>query len=286
MSNLSTHFLTEIQRQVAGSPIIQLSTQYRKMLDDHKLDWPKIQSDGHTIFHYTDKNDWFDVIKSSFLNPHQPDDMRVLAWTNDRIREYNRWIRSFLGFTGDFNVGEVVQTNKPMILANGRVIAATDSLLRIENLTEIESQDGIKGYSVTLRRITNSAHQPIQASHLDPDVFSTFQPKDWKEANDLARTYAKNKKFKEFYRIKEQWADLRPIHAQTVHKSQGSTYQDVFIDLTNIGRNNKWQEVARLVYVGVTRASHQVHLFGNLPDRYNKKPIINSMEIFRNAARN
>ena len=281
LSNLPVNFLTEIQRQVAGSPIIQLSTKYREMLDDHTLDWPKLSSDGHTIFHYTDKDKWFDTIKQSFIQPHHADDLRVLAWTNQRIREYNRWIRSLLGHTDDFNYREIVQTNKPIINSVGRIMAATDSMHQILGVRDHED-DGIEGYSISLQKISNSAHQSIDVSH--HNNFSVFQPKNWKEANDLARGYAKNKKFRQFYRIKEQWADLRPIHAQTVHKAQGSTYRDVFIDLTNIGKNNKWQEVARLVYVAVTRASHQIHLFGHLPDRYNKKPIINPMEVFRNAA--
>lgn len=282
-ANLKTNFLTEIQRQVAGSPIIQLSTQYRKMLDDHTLDWPTIVPDNNVVFHYTDKNQWFDVIRDAFTTPHMPDDLRVLAWTNDRIREYNAWIRRLMGYTGVFGYHEVVQTNKPILNGSDRVLAATDSMHRILAIVDDEV-DGVEGYRIRLEQISNSAHQSIPVTHMHE--LSVFQPRNWKEANRLAAGYAKNKKWRDFYTIKNEWVDLRPIHAQTVHKAQGSTYRDVFIDLTNIGKNNKWQEVARLVYVAITRASNQVHLFGNLADRYTKEPVINTMEVFRNAARN
>ena len=38
--------------------------------------------------------------------------------------------------------------------------------------------------------------------------------------------------------------------------------------MTDIGRNNRPNEVARLLYVAVSRASHKVVLYGELPDKY------------------
>jgi ATP-dependent exoDNAse (exonuclease V) alpha subunit len=44
--------------------------------------------------------------------------------------------------------------------------------------------------------------------------------------------------WREFFTFKDEaFADLRPIHATTVHRSQGSTYEKVFVDLSDIGRN-------------------------------------------------
>lgn len=269
-TDINNNFLSDIQRQVAGSPIIQLSTKYREMLDDHTLEWPEITDDGKIVFHYTDKEKWFDAIRTAYKAPHLPDDLRVLAWSNDRIHEYNRWIRSFKGETGDFAIGEIVQTNKPLI-RKSRILAPTDSIHRI---LAIESTvvDDIPGYNITINGIDSG------------NSCSVYQPIDWREANQLASQFAKDKNWTAFFEIKDEWADLRPIHAQTVHKSQGSTYREVFIDLSNIGKNNKWQEVARLVYVAITRASHRVHLFGQLQNRYTKKPIKDLMEAFRHGA--
>jgi ATP-dependent exoDNAse (exonuclease V) beta subunit len=38
----------------------------------------------------------------------------------------------------------------------------------------------------------------------------------------------------------------------------------VFLDLDDISRNNKWHDIARLMYVGLTRATDKVYLYGNL----------------------
>jgi ATP-dependent exoDNAse (exonuclease V) beta subunit len=54
----------------------------------------------------------------------------------------------------------------------------------------------------------------------------------------------------------------------------------VFVDLNNIGQNTRWQEVARLVYVAITRASDKIHVFGELCMNYNKQPPVNLMEGF------
>jgi exodeoxyribonuclease-5 len=60
---------------------------------------------------------------------------------------------------------------------------------------------------------------------------------------------------------------LRPIHASTVHRSQGSTYEKVFVDLTDIGRSTRRDVLLRLLYVALTRSRGDVYVTGELPDR-------------------
>jgi len=69
-----------------------------------------------------------------------------------------------------------------------------------------------------------------------------------------------------FFAIKEWLHDLRPIHASTVHKSQGSTYQHAFIDAGDIGRCTRADVIARLMYVAVSRAAQTVTLTGQGED--------------------
>jgi hypothetical protein len=44
-------------------------------------------------------------------------------------------------------------------------------------------------------------------------------------------------------------------------------YDIAYLDLTDIGRNTKWYEIAKLLYVGLTRPRHAVIATGTLPER-------------------
>ncbi len=267
----NTYFLKEIQRQVAGSPIIQLSSMYRTHLDDHTLDWPNIANVGNTIMHYANKVDFFTAIETAYKSDHQPDDYKVVAWTNKRVRDYNRWIRSFYGYTAPFEVNEIVVSNKPLFYDHN-ILAPTDSKHFIDHV-EPETRDGVDGFSIRLRGLE----------------YTFFQPASWDQADELKKKYAadakKTKNWGPYFDIKIEWTDLRPVHASTVHKAQGSTYDEVFIDLNDIGKNNKWREVARLVYVAITRAKNKVHIFGELSRNYNKQPLNNHMAKFTDVKR-
>ena len=71
-----------------------------------------------------------------------------------------------------------------------------------------------------------------------------------------------------FFAFKDSaFADLRPVHASTVHRSQGSTYEKVFVDLTDIGRSTRRDVLLRLLYVALTRARGDVVVTGELPAR-------------------
>ena len=83
-----------------------------------------------------------------------------------------------------------------------------------------------------------------------------------------ARAKADPSNWKKFFEVKETWLDLRAVYASSIHKSQGSTYDTVFLNLADIGKNWNATDVARLLYVGITRAAKQVVCYGYLPDRY------------------
>lgn len=265
--------LKEIQRQVAHNPIIQLSAKYRECLDDHNLKWPEIPHDGDYIVYHEDKHTFFDAIKDRFTEPNaDPDQYRVLAWSNNRVREYNDWIRGLRGLPPHLSPGECVATNRPLLAGDDKVIAQTDSLHYVRRV-EPTIVDGIKGLNVWLEGVGPSF----------------FQPWDWKEAQALAAQYKKDakqtKNWQPYFTIIQHWADLRPIHASTVHKAQGSTYGEVFVDLNNIGKNNNWREAARLTYVAITRSSHRVHIYGQLQERYNRGPAVDLMGPFKNVSK-
>ena len=262
----NTFNLKEIQRQVVGSPIINLSGEYRNCLDDYKKEWPDVQTTGIGVVHYTDKDDFFEQIKQRFSGTPEYNRYKVLAWANNRVRDYNKWIRGMQGRRQPFEVGEVLVSNKPLF-ENRNILAPTDSFHTVTNVMGT-IKDSCVGYHIYLDGFPNVPF---------------FTPADWSKADKLAKMFAKDKDWTSYFNIKERWADLRPVHASTVHKSQGSTYEEVFVDLNNIGKCTRWKDVARLVYVAITRASKTVHIYGGLHTNYNKSPTINLMEPFKNV---
>jgi exodeoxyribonuclease-5 len=56
--------------------------------------------------------------------------------------------------------------------------------------------------------------------------------------------------------------DIRDAFACTVTKSQGSTYEKVFLDYSNIATCWDLNSLARLRYVGISRAKQTVIIYG------------------------
>lgn len=63
-----------------------------------------------------------------------------------------------------------------------------------------------------------------------------------------------------FWRLKELMNDVRPCHALTTHRSQGSTFRETFINLDDIMANRNNIEALKSAYVATTRASFKAHI--------------------------
>lgn len=270
----NVHELVEIQRQAKDSPIINLATQYRELLDVPSETWPTIVPDDKSIFRYHDKDEWFDRLKSEYGVSHDPDDIRVVAWSNSRVHSYNNWIReAILGHTNRFSPNDLVTSNKPLFI-DKRMLAPTDYRLEISEVTwgvdHIE-QIEIPGWWIRFKEFE--------------DTQAVFQPEDSDQVTALQKAFAKDKNWGPYFAIKDNWADLRPIHANTVHKAQGSTYKRVFVDMADIGRNTRWRDLVRMLYVAITRASHEVHIYGDISINHEVRNAEDTLEAFANVKR-
>jgi ATP-dependent exoDNAse (exonuclease V) alpha subunit len=50
-------------------------------------------------------------------------------------------------------------------------------------------------------------------------------------------------------------------YALTVHKSQGSTYNDVYVEYNNLQANKKDTEKYKLLYTAITRTANNLHVY-------------------------
>ena len=85
--------------------------------------------------------------------------------------------------------------------------------------------------------------------------------KTFKDQIDMIDKYIIRDLWIRWYEIYiKPFANVNYGYSTTVHKSQGSTYGKVFIDLDDIFKNFKVEETKRCIYTALTRASLEVNL--------------------------
>lgn len=240
--------LTTIQRQQQHNPIIQLSQQLRDTVFSDSFS--EILPNGLQIQHL-DGEDFRAEINLAFTHNYSVDSAKILAWTNTKVLQYNEYVHQLIKGTVDISVGDTLVTNNPILGNDGRTVHSTDSFITVRSVRPA-IEKGIAGNWITNRE---SSTEVFVANNLN-------------EVTALLKSLAKPDSWVTYFAYKEFFADLRNIYSSTVHKSQGSTYGTVFIDLTDIGSNHKSNEVARLLYVAITRASEKVIFYGQLPNKY------------------
>ena len=243
-------YLTTIQRQAAGSPIIQFSQLFRDALDGDPF--PVIQTYGKEIQHVSSQ-DFQNKIDFEFKNMFDENAARTVAWTNARVHELNSYIRHITGHNKNYTIGERLLTNKPIFNSTGGVAFNTDDIAEITQITPDTLED-INGWKIELEnRVT------------------VFQAYNQAEVLHQIRTEAKLAKqtgiWSRYFTLKDAFADLRPIFACTCNKAQGSTYGTVFIDLNDIAKCTKDSDIIRMLYTSITRAKNSVVMTGFLPAR-------------------
>lgn len=235
--------LTSVVRQAANNPIINLSTRFRDTVNSGKFF--SFTPDNNHIQHLS-QSAFEQAVIAEFSRPDWKfNDSKILAWTNNRVVEYNRMINQHVRGDPHFLVGDYAICNQ--YIGNGRTAIKTDQLVQITTIEPDTDRFDVPGNIVLVN-----------------NNFTAFQPKSRQDKVARLKKAQKDKQFPVIAEIETGWFDLRAAYACTVNKAQGSTFDRVFIDLNDIARCRNADQLARMLYVAVSRARHQVIMTGDL----------------------
>lgn len=246
--------LTEPMR--TGDPFLQaINLQLRKTVETGEF-FPIQLVPG--IITLLDDEQMEQTVNSLFANGAGPN--RILAYTNQRVVDYNAHVREMRNITDTYVEGETLINNSAIQLSRGML--SVEQSVTITNLaphTHMEEvEDGVE---------FECRYATLNTSY--GDVFNEVAlPENKDHFTQLVNYYRKAKNWSRYYYLKNNFPDLRQPDAATVHKSQGSSHDYVFIDLGNISTCHNPNQAARMLYVAFSRARHGIYLYGDLASKY------------------
>lgn len=246
--------LEGVQRQEEGNTILQFGEQMRHTVETGKF-YP-IQFDNTNLIHL-EGPDFQKIIDEHFSDYQHGLNNRILTWTNGRVLEYNEYVRSL--FTDE----EIPQEGE-IYISNNAVVTGSTIALRNNEQVEIVNAEStlfhdLDAFEVRVKLLSGKeiiVHTPQNQEHYKMYL------------KQLAREAKANNSWFDYFQVKEGFADLRPCYAQTCHKAQGSTFDNVYIDLYDLGRCRNPNDLARMLYVAGTRAKDKIYFTDNLPRKY------------------
>lgn len=267
------YYLQKIVRQATGSSIIQLAHKITEMIDDHSL---FNEEEFFEMLYYTNKdedkivfNDAGQFMEAYFNSEEDYEDKIIGCYTNNLVQQYNRYIRwtILLEDFPDEDIPQVVPNDRLVFLhpyeRNQTIVANNGDTCKIDKIQEKSST--VQG--VLLEYFHCSAHledgvmddKPtrITLNILKDSSQDAFQKKCKELAKDAQNATGRRQLFlwKKFFSFKNKYASTRSIFANTNHKLQGSTFNEVYLNTreyrTYIKRD--LDNMLRLIYVAITR---------------------------------
>lgn len=184
---------------------------------------------------------------------------KVIAWRNARVAEYNDLIRySIFGAAakpGYYLVGDRVVATAPC-KRNDEPLLNTDDEAIVEGVIDTQHplEPKYKAIELKCRTETNSV---IRLLVLHPES----QPQFDSDCQALAHDARANPKlWKKFWALKELFHEIKYAYAITAHRSQGSTYEQVFVDYQDILYNRNRKEAFQCLYVACSRPTKRLVL--------------------------
>lgn len=193
-------------------------------------------------------------------------DARVIAFTNEAVRRYNREIHEALyGLQAATFVGgerAMMQEAFEAMMASEfmpkRVTLHTSEEVIVESLHEAKHPiyDAIPAYELSLRRDNGEqvtcfvAQDQVVLRNAINDQFAKWRALQTEGNHAEAKAASR-----QAWALRNAFAPLVHCYAITAHKSQGSTFDTAIVDYQDMARMRSPFEFNRALYVAVTRPS-------------------------------
>ncbi|WP_228007176.1 ATP-dependent RecD-like DNA helicase [Cyanobium sp. LEGE 06143] len=285
-------------------PILAAATATRE-LGRGRPPWKAAADDHSAVILHEGYRQWRDAALSACVQAIQagrPDQARLLAWTNNLVGKFNADLRTRLygPSAPPFVEGELVVSASAIHGPEGTpVVASTTEMVVLSAAQEEGQLDGdelpevrevLLGKRASKRgdptppwcfwsvaaRVVSSGRR-VEFPVLEPD-----QRTAWRKANNAiakAARAARDEHGKEaaallwnlYWDRRTLFGAIAPVSGLTVHKAQGSTFETVFL-ASDLDRNPSPGELNRLAYVGITRASRELHVLADPPGHPRPEP--------------
>jgi ATP-dependent exoDNAse (exonuclease V) alpha subunit len=283
--------LTKVMRQKEGNPILEFATEIRDNLSAKVL-IPR----QHTIpenVEFSAGTEWAGItlleensieeqqILEYFFNAPEfkqnSDYMKVVAWRNSTVRKYNERVRAILyrdeKFLPDYMEGEKLMMQDPYPVSARDILSRNEELevlslsISAKRYTYVDEWNGLatenfKCYNATIKYWYNGYEKRAMIPILHEDSSGTYNSL-LNKLSQMAKTagYESRKThWKNFYKLKETFANVTYNYAITGHKSQGSSYDQCLVLKWDIDTNPNVEERNRILYVACSRPRHRLFI--------------------------
>jgi len=276
--------LTKIMRQVNGSVLLETLEILREQ--PIKTFHNKIGSNSSLVT-FDDPGAFVSNIKDKFMfnsfysNPLK---YKILTYTNKRVASLNNITRKVLGRTEVFERGDLLMGYDNFV-KNNKIIIYNSNDYIIENCKKekinIPFYNKVDGYLLRLIDPVDKTTLvlPVVDPNIDPKVLEdlTYILEDIRlNAVNSNSSLVKKNYWSAWYTMKESFTTMVDLIYQTriikrkvidygysisTHKSQGSSYNDTFIDMKDILKCPNPDDIRPLQYVAVSRAKNNVYIF-------------------------
>lgn len=266
--------LTEVLRQSEDNPIIQVTMKVRKAILREDIlpvrkDFYLRNDDGVYFLGGADKEVFYELLNAYFNSPnfkYDADFVKIIGGTNRIVDIFNTKVRNMIyGEEAEkLCIGEKLIANRP-------ITSPTDeSQLLFNNNDEFEVvnfevEDGeyktvpLKYYTC---RVKDSAgvEKVIKVIHENSEQDYKLIINHLAELAKVERGWKAASKWKDFFRIQEVFADVKYNYAITSHKSQGSSYDNVFVLEEDINVFKNIEQRNRIKYTAFTRPRNKLFI--------------------------
>jgi len=241
--------LEEIVRQGEGNPIITLSRNLEliRKRESHVLDGG---------YGYVFQNDKTRIIEN-LAAVNGTDDLKYLAFTNTEVNSMNKRVRERLYG----NNPAKIELKETLVMDAPKGEHWTNKEIKVQDLKIITEKIRIptSRSKFTYNGPTNCDTIKMRVYRINDD-FNIVHEQSQQMYNIALSTIINNCEklnwsWKCKYFFVEQFAQTKYNHAITIHKSQGSTYQEAVLNVGTVNTVRNPSIRKKMLYTGVTRAA-------------------------------
>jgi superfamily I DNA/RNA helicase len=191
-----------------------------------------------------------------------PNFVKVLAWTNNAVDYYNDKIRQMI-YGKDcpkINIGEKMVCNKPIFDSKKKVILNNNDEFEVLSYELKTDKTALKlsFYEVKVRS-NGKTHTIKLLAESSREAYEN-ELENLKRKAEKAAPMLRRKAWVIYFNFKDKFADVKYNYALTVHKSQGSTFDNAIVINCDIKRMPNKKERDKLLYTAITRAKNKLFI--------------------------